>query len=67
MIIHARLRCDNRDCRRTNPHKAEWSGEIHDYQLGLLAIWFHSGHEGHPFSYWENHELILGQGEVSED
>jgi hypothetical protein len=24
--------------------------------------WFHSFHEGHKFSYWEDGELILGKG-----
>ena len=58
--IHVRLRCDADCCK--NRKDNEWEGEIKKYQLGLVAIWFHSFHEGHKFSYWEDGELVLGQG-----
>jgi hypothetical protein len=58
--IKVRIRCDHKGCNKGN--EGEWSGTIKKYQLGLLAIWFHSFHEGHKFSYWENDELILGEG-----
>ena len=52
------FKCDQENCQRDN--KAE--GWIKPYQLGLVAIWFHSFHEGHKFSYWEDGEHILGKG-----
>ena len=63
--IHARFKCEF--CHQ-NPcpdkHKPrEWQGEIEDYQLGMVAIWFHAFHEGHRFSYWENGELVVGPGD----
>jgi hypothetical protein len=56
--VEVRIRCDHEKC---NAEK-EWQGTIRKYQVGLLAIWFHSFHEGHKFSYWEDGELILGKG-----
>lgn len=58
--IDVRIRCDHTNCNQ--PEEREWSGRIKKYQLGLLAIWFHSFHEGHKFSYWEDGELVLGKG-----
>ena len=59
--IQVRIKCDMPNCNR--PNETEWSGTIRKYQLGLLAIWFHSYHEGHKFSYWEDGELVLGEGD----
>ena len=59
--IHVRIRCDVKGCNKQGAPQ-EWSGEIKRYQVGLLAIWFHSFHEGHRFSYWEDGELVLGEG-----
>lgn len=58
--IDVRIRCDMDNCNKGADN--EWSGRIKKYQLGLLAIWFHSFHEGHKFSYWEDGELVLGKG-----
>lgn len=58
--IHVHFRCDHENCNRPQEDSAE--GWIKPYQLGLVAIWFHSFHEGHKFSYWEDGELILGKG-----
>ena len=60
-MIHARFLCNQHNC---NAKFREWQGDIETYQLGLHAIWFHSHHEGHEFSYWEDHVLILGDGDV---
>lgn len=59
--VHVRIRCDMPNCNR--PDENMWSGTIKKYQVGLLAIHFHSYHEGHKFSYWEDGELILGVGD----
>ena len=69
-MIHVRIRCDVDSCHEQILRKPkcgkliEWEGDIEEYQLGLVAIWFHSMHEGHLFSYWENGELILGKGDM---
>lgn len=57
--IQVRFRCDAPSCSKEG---GDVSMTIKKYQLGLAAIWFHSFHEGHKFSYWEDGELILGQG-----
>ena len=59
--IHVRVKCNVAKC---NTHPSEWQGEIKRYQVGLLAIWFHSFHEGHKFSWWEDGQLVLGEGDV---
>ena len=59
--IKVRIRCDHPKCHEP-PELKEVSTTIRKYQLGLFAIWFHSFHEGHKFSYWEDGELVLGQG-----
>ncbi len=56
--IHVRFRCDLPQCQ----NEKDFEGTIKKYQLGLVAIWFHSFHEGHKFSYWEDGEHVLGQG-----
>ncbi len=56
--IHVRFRCDLPQCQ----NEKVFEGTIKKYQLGLVAIWFHSFHEGHKFSYWEDGEHVLGQG-----
>ena len=58
--IHVRFRCDQDGCNK--PGENEYTGTIKKYQLGLVAIWFHSFHEGHKFSYWEDGQLVLGKG-----
>lgn len=58
--VEVRIRCDHPACNRGGEN--EWTGKVKKYQVGLLAIWFHSFHEGHKFSYWEDGEHILGEG-----
>jgi hypothetical protein len=62
-VIHARIRCDHKGCTK---EPREWSGELKSYQVGLMAIWFHSSHEGHMFSYWEGGRLLLGSGDAQD-
>ncbi len=45
---------------RCNSQMQEFEKVVKKYQVGLLAIWFHSSHEGHHFEYYENDQLILG-------
>lgn len=59
--IRVRIKCNNLACRAA---PQEHSGTIKKWQVGLYAIWFHSFHEGHKFSYWEDGELVLGEGDV---
>ncbi len=62
-LIHIRLRCEQckgNPPRENRPNEIEMT--IHKYQLATVTIWFHSFHEGHYFSYWEDGELVLGDG-----
>ena len=61
--IQVRLLCNNQSCKA---EPLEYKGTIKKYQLGLLSIWFHSFHEGHKFSYWEDGQLVLGKGDMRE-
>lgn len=61
--ITVRIKCNMLKCNNP-PALCDVSSTIRKYQLGLFAIWFHSFHEGHKFSYWEDGELILGEGDV---
>ena len=62
--IEVRILCNVANCKVRKEGRGEWTGTIKRYQVGLLAIWFHSFHEGHMFSYWENGDLVLGEGDV---
>ena len=57
--VEARFKCNHPNCSK---QPTDVTKRIKKYQVGLMAIWFHSFHEGHKFSYWENGELILGDG-----
>lgn len=60
--IKVRFLCEHPHCQQNQTH--EYRDEIPRYQLSLVAIWWHTAHEGHLFSYWEDGDLILGQGDV---
>ena len=60
-IITVRIKCNHPQCK--DPNK-DYTTKLRKYQVGLFAIWFHAFHEGHKFSYWEDGELILGEGDV---
>ena len=55
-LINIKFKCLHNRCREK---QSEYEGTIRKYQLGLVAIWFHSFHEGHRFEYWEDGKLIL--------
>lgn len=61
-IIRVRIVCRHARCGANKT----WEGDIKKYQVGLLAIWFHSSHEGHKFDWYEDGELVLGEGDVRE-
>lgn len=62
--IKVRIKCNHQKCNVPQSYLQDVETTIRKYQLGLFAIWFHAFHEGHKFSYWENDELILGEGDV---
>ncbi|MDJ0952555.1 MAG: hypothetical protein QNJ81_02630 [Acidimicrobiia bacterium] len=61
--IHVKFVCRHMNCRQTF---TEFERTIKKYQLGLVAIWFHSSHEGHDFDYYEDGQLVLGKSELYE-
>lgn len=40
--------------------RKEWTGEVDEAHLMVVALWFHTAHEGHQFEWWEDGVCILG-------
>lgn len=59
--VKVRVKCNVAKC---NAQPSEYTTVIRRDQIGLLAIWFHSFHEGHKFTWWEDGQLVLGEGDV---
>lgn len=57
--IDVKFECTYRQCAQPEERRT-FEKRIKKYQLGLVAIWFHSSHEGHNFRYTENGDVILG-------